>query len=67
MMRIKSASRGLRPKTILAAAGLIAGFALSSWSAVAEPMPEDTKGPARATVDPGTGCGVNKNQHCPSN
>lgn len=47
------------------ALGLAAAFMLTGYGAYADPMPENTKGPARESVDPGTGCGPNKNQHCP--
>lgn len=51
-----------------AALGLAAALLLSGgYGALAQgqDMPEDTKGPAREAVNPGTGCGANKNQHCP--
>jgi ribose transport system substrate-binding protein len=37
----------------------------SAAFAAGQPMPTDTTGPARDSVQPGTGCGVNKDQHCP--
>lgn len=52
----------------LASVTLATGIMLSLGSGVfaaGEPMPSNTTGPARESVEPGTGCGANKNQHCP--
>lgn len=70
-----SLSKRSAPRTLIATLGLVLLLVLSACStggsggsggsSGGSGMPANTAGPARATVKAGTGCGSNKDQHCP--